>query len=298
MTAAAIIARIDAYERLVRLDKPIGIALLLWPTLSALWLAAYGAPSASLILIFTLGTILMRSAGCAVNDWADRRFDAHVERTARRPLATGEIEPWEALVVGAALALLAFLLVLATNRTAIALSVPALLIAIVYPFFKRFFALPQAFLGIAFSFGIPMAYAAVNNAVPAIAWWLLLLNLFWVMAYDTEYAMVDRDDDVRLGLRTSAIAFGRFDIAVIVLCYVVYLAGMVVVGIRLRMGLLYYAGLAVALGCAVFHWTLIRGRDRARCFRAFLHNHWLGLSVFAGIALDFAVRFRAWPRTL
>ena len=182
MTAAAIIARIDAYERLVRLDKPIGIALLLWPTLSALWLAAYGAPSASLILIFTLGTILMRSAGCAVNDWADRRFDAHVERTARRPLATGEIEPWEALVVGAALALLAFLLVLATNRTAIALSVPALLIAIVYPFFKRFFTLPQAFLGIAFSFGIPMAYAAVNNAVPAIAWWLLLLNLFWVMA--------------------------------------------------------------------------------------------------------------------
>ena len=298
MTAAAIIARIDAYERLVRLDKPIGIALLLWPTLSALWLAAYGAPSASLILIFTLGTILMRSAGCAVNDWADRRFDAHVERTARRPLATGEIEPWEALVVGAALALLAFLLVLATNRTAIALSVPALLIAIVYPFFKRFFTLPQAFLGIAFSFGIPMAYAAVNNAVPAIAWWLLLLNLFWVMAYDTEYAMVDRDDDVRLGLRTSAIAFGRFDIAVIVLCYVVYLAGMVVVGIRLRMGLLYYAGLAVALGCAVFHWTLIRGRDRVQCFRAFLHNHWLGLAVFAGIALDFAVRFKAWPRTL
>jgi len=298
LTAAAIIARIDAYERLVRLDKPIGIALLLWPTLSALWLAAYGAPSASLILIFTLGTILMRSAGCAVNDWADRRFDAHVERTARRPLVTGEIEPWEALVVGAALALLAFLLVLATNRTAIALSVPALLIAIVYPFFKRFFTLPQAFLGIAFSFGIPMAYAAVNNAVPAIAWWLLLLNLFWVMAYDTEYAMVDRDDDVRLGLRTSAIAFGRFDIAVIVLCYVVYLAGMVVVGIRLRMGLLYYAGLAVALGCAVFHWTLIRGRDRVQCFRAFLHNHWLGLAVFAGIALDFAVRFKAWPRTL
>ena len=298
MTAAAIIARIDAYERLVRLDKPIGIALLLWPTLSALWLAAYGAPSASLILIFTLGTILMRSAGCAVNDWADRRFDAHVERTARRPLVTGEIEPWEALVVGAALALLAFLLVLATNRTAIALSVPALLIAIVYPFFKRFFTLPQAFLGIAFSFGIPMAYAAVNNAVPAIAWWLLLLNLFWLMAYDTEYAMVDRDDDVRLGLRTSAIAFGRFDIAVIVLCYVVYLAGMVVVGIRLRMGLLYYAGLAVALGCAVFHWTLIRGRDRVQCFRAFLHNHWLGLAVFAGIALDFAVRFKAWPRTL
>jgi 4-hydroxybenzoate polyprenyltransferase len=298
LNAAAIIARIDAYERLVRLDKPIGIALLLWPTLSALWLAAYGAPSASLIVILTLGTVLMRSAGCAVNDWADRRFDAHVERTARRPLATGEIQPWEALAVGAALAFLAFLLVLATNRTAVALSVPALLIAIVYPFFKRFFALPQAFLGIAFSFGIPMAYAAVNNAVPAIAWWLLLLNLFWVMAYDTEYAMVDRDDDVKLGLRTSAIAFGRFDVAIVVVCYGVYLGGMVVVGIRLRMGPIYYAGLVAALACAVFHWTLIRGRDRAQCFRAFLHNHWLGLAVFAGIALDFAVRFRAWPRTL
>src|SRR3982751_693595 len=202
MTAAGIIARIDAYERLRRLDKPIGIALLLWPTLSALWLAAYGAPSASLIVIFVLGTILMRSAGCAVNDWADRRFDAHVERTARRPLATGEILPWEALAVGAALALLAFLLVLATNRTTILLSIPALVITAAYPFFKRFFALPQAFLGIAFSFGIPMAYTAVLDRVPPIAWWLLLLNLFWVMAYDTEYAMVDRDDDAKLGLRT------------------------------------------------------------------------------------------------
>ena len=298
MTAAAIIARIDAYERLVRLDKPIGIALLLWPTLSALWLAAHGQPSASHLVIFTFGTILMRSAGCAVNDWADRRFDAHVERTARRPLATGEIQPWEALAVGAALALLAFLLVLATNRTAIALSIPALLIAIVYPFFKRFFALPQAFLGVAFSFGIPMAYAAVINAVPAIAWWLLLLNLFWVVAYDTEYAMVDREDDVRLGLRTSAIAFGRFDIAAVVFCYAVYLVGMAVVGVRLRMGPFYYVGLGGALGCAAFHWTLIRSRDRAQCFRAFLHNHWLGLSVFAGIALDYAIRLKAWPRTL
>ena len=293
-----ILARIDAYERLVRLDKPIGIALLLWPTLSALWLAAHGAPSASLIVIFVLGTILMRSAGCAVNDWADRRFDTHVERTARRPLATGEILPWEALVVGAALALLAFLLVLATNKTTILLSIPALVITVAYPFFKRFFTLPQAFLGIAFSFGIPMAYAAVLDGVPAIAWWLLFLNLFWVMAYDTEYAMVDRDDDVRLGLRTSAIAFGRFDVAAVVVCYAVYLAGMLAVGVQLRMGPLYYAGLVVALGCAVFHWTLIKGRDRAPCFRAFLHNHWLGLAVFVGIALDLAVRSKAWPRTL
>ncbi len=293
-----VIARIDAYERLVRLDKPIGIALLLWPTLSALWLAAKGAPSASLIVIFTLGTILMRSAGCAVNDWADRQFDAHVERTAGRPLATGEVRPWEALVVAAALALLAFLLVLATNKTTIALSVPALLIAVAYPFFKRFFVLPQAFLGLAFSFGIPMAYAAVYGTVPAIGWWLLLLNLFWVVAYDTEYAMVDRDDDIRLGLRTSAIAFGRFDVLVVMICYTIYLGGMLVVGVHQRMGPLYFAGLAVALGCAVFHWTLIRRRERASCFRAFLHNHWLGLAVFAGVALDFAGRLSAWPRTL
>src|SRR5512137_353221 len=186
----AIAARLDAYERLVRLDKPIGIALLLWPTLSALWLAADGAPTGSLVVIFTVGTILMRSAGCAVNDWADRRFDAHVVRTAGRPLVGGEIAAWEALLVAAGLAFCAFLLVLSTNRTTILLSFPAVGIAFVYPFFKRFFVLPQAFLGIAFSFGIPMAYAAVYDSVPAIGWWLLLFNLFWVVAYDTEYAMV------------------------------------------------------------------------------------------------------------
>ena len=292
----AIASRLDSYERLVRLDKPIGIALLLWPTLSALWLAAHGTPTGSLVLIFTVGTILMRSAGCAVNDWADRRFDAHVVRTAGRPLAGGEIHAWEALAVAAALALCAFLLVLSTNETTILLSFPAVGIAFVYPFFKRFFVLPQAFLGIAFSFGIPMAYAAVYDVVPAIAWWLLLLNLFWVVAYDTEYAMVDRDDDLRLRLRTSAIAFGRFDVRAVMFCYAVYLGGMAVVGMGQAMGPLYYAGLAVALACAIFHWTLIRHRDRGGCFRAFLHNHWLGMAVFAGVALDHAVRLAAWPR--
>jgi 4-hydroxybenzoate polyprenyltransferase len=296
--SAAIASRLDAYERLVRLDKPIGILLLLWPTLSALWLAAHGTPAWSLVLIFTLGTVLMRSAGCAVNDWADRRFDPHVARTAARPLATGEIPPWEALVVAAVLAFLAFLLVLFTNRETVLLSVPAALIAFVYPFFKRFFALPQAFLGIAFSFGMPMAYAAVYDVVPTFAWCLLALNLFWVIAYDTEYAMVDRDDDVRLGLRTSAIAFGRFDVGAVMLCYAVYLGGMVLVGVQRMMGPLYYAGLGAALGCALYHWTLIRDRDRDRCFRAFLHNHWFGLAVFAGIALDHAVRLHAWPRVL
>ncbi len=290
--------RLDAYERLVRLDKPIGILLLLWPTLTALWLAADGAPPLRLVLIFIIGTVLMRSAGCAVNDWADRRFDAHVLRTAQRPLATGEIAPWEALLLGNVLAFIAFLFVLGTNATTVLLSVPAVVIAFVYPFFKRFFTLPQAFLGIAFSFGIPMAYAATFDEVPPIAWWLLLLNLFWVIAYDTEYAMVDRDDDRRLGLKTSAIAFGRFDVAAIMLCYAIYLAGMAFAGIGRGAGPFYYAGLAVATGCAAWHWRLIRTRDRDGCFRAFLHNHWLGLAVFAGTALDFAVHAGAWPRTI
>ena len=295
---ATIAARLDAYERLVRLDKPIGILLLLWPTLSALWLAAHGTPSWSLVLIFTMGTILMRSAGCAVNDWADRRFDLHVARTAGRPLATGEIFGWEALAVAAVLAFFAFLLVVATNRTTILLSIPAVVIAVVYPFCKRFFVLPQAFLGIAFSFGMPMAYAAVYDIVPPMAWGLLALNLFWVVAYDTEYAMVDRDDDLRLGLRTSAIVFGRSDVGAVMLCYAVYLVGMTYVGIWQGLGPLYYAGLALALACAVFHWTLIRSRGRDGCFRAFLHNHWFGLAVFAGVALDHAVRLSAWPRAL
>jgi len=293
---AALAARIDAYERLVRLDKPIGILLLLWPTLGALWIAAYGAPTWSEVLIFTMGTILTRSAGCAVNDWVDRRFDPHVARTAGRPLATGEIAGWEALAVGAVLALFAFTMVLATNRTTILLSLPAAIITIAYPFFKRFFFLPQAFLGIAFSFGIPMAYAAIYDAVPALAWGLLLLNLFWVVAYDTEYAMVDRDDDVRLGLRTAAIAFGRFDVGAVMLCYAIYLGGMAAVGVLHHMGHYYYSGLAVALGCAVYHWTLIRRRERDGCFKAFLHNHWFGLAVFGGIVVDYAVRYTAWPR--
>jgi 4-hydroxybenzoate polyprenyltransferase len=290
----AIKSRLDTYERLVRLDKPIGILLLLWPTLSGLWIATRGSPHWLLVLVFTVGTILMRSAGCAVNDWADRSFDAHVERTAARPLAVGEIAPWEALVVAAVLAFLAFLLIVRINPTTILMSLPAAVIAFVYPFFKRFFALPQAFLGIAFSFGIPMAFAAAQDAVPPIAWWLLLLNLFWVVAYDTEYAMVDRDDDLRLGLRTSAIAFGRFDVAAVIACYAIYLAGMAWFGVAHGFGALYYAGLVAALGCALYHWRLIRSRRREDCFRAFLHNHWLGLAVFVGVALDYAMR-GAWP---
>jgi 4-hydroxybenzoate polyprenyltransferase len=291
-----IAARLDAYERLIRLDKPIGILLLLWPTLSALWLAAGGRPSLTQLIVFVTGTVLMRSAGCAVNDWADRQFDAHVERTAQRPLATGEIPPWEALAVAAALAFIAFLMTLATNWTTVLLSLPAALITIVYPFFKRFFALPQAFLGIAFSFGIPMAFAAVFDRNIAFAWWLLAINLFWVVAYDTEYAMVDRDDDIRLGLRTSAITFGRFDVAAVAFCYAIHLAGMAYFGTVWRMGAIYYVGLGIAAACALYHLWLIRTRERGACFRAFLHNHWLGFAVFAGVAIDYGLRLRAWPR--
>ncbi len=289
-------ARLDAWERLVRLDKPIGILLLLWPTLTALWIAARGAPDASLVLIFTLGTVLMRSAGCAFNDWADRRYDAHVKRTSGRPLVTGEVSPREALGIGAALAACAFVLVLFTNPATILLSFAGLAIAIAYPFFKRFFALPQAFLGIAFSFGIPMAVAAVRGSPEPPAFAMLAINLLWVVAYDTEYAMVDRDDDLRIGMRTSAITFGRFDVAAVGLCYAGYVAGMVWVGRLMDLGPIYFLGLLAALGCAAWHLWLIRGRDRDACFRAFRHNHWFGLAVFAGTVADYAVRAGAWPR--
>ena len=231
--------RLDAYERLMRLDKPIGTLLLLWPTLSALWLAAGGEPRLPLVLIFVTGTLVMRSAGCAMNDWADRHFDAHVARTADRPLAAGIIAPWEALVVAGVGAVIAFLLALSTNRATMLWSLPALAIAVVYPFCKRFFAIPQAFLGVAFSFGIPMAYAAVENRVPSFAWLLLAINLFWVVAYDTEYAMVDREDDRKIGIRTSALTFGRYDVAAVAVCYAIYVAGMAWIGRVFDLGAIY-----------------------------------------------------------
>jgi 4-hydroxybenzoate polyprenyltransferase len=289
-------ARLDAYERLLRLDKPIGTLLLLWPTLTALWLASGGRPTWTWVIVMVVGTLLMRSAGCAMNDWADRAFDGHVARTAQRPLVTGEVLPREALVLAATLAVFAFILVwLGTNPAAMLWSVPALLIAIAYPFFKRFFALPQAFLGIAFSFGIPLAYATVQGSVPAIAWLLLVVNLFWVIAYDTEYAMVDREDDRRIGIRTSALTFGRYDVHAIAFCYVAHLAGMVWIGFALHRGGFYFAGLAVAAGIAAYHLVLIRDRQPDKCFRAFLNNHWLGFAIFAGVVLDYGYR-SAWPR--
>ncbi len=277
--------RLQLYARLVRLDKPIGSLLLLWPTLSALWLASNGHPDWRLVVIFSVGTVLMRSAGCAINDFADRDFDKHVKRTAERPLTSGRIAAWEAVAVAAVLALLSFLLILPLNLLTWQLSVAAVVIAGTYPYFKRFFALPQAYLGIAFGFGIPMAYAAVLDAVPTEAWVLLVANIFWALAYDTEYAMVDRDDDLLIGIRTSAITFGRYDVLAVMICYAISLAMVSAVGLSHGLGLPFIAGIAVAAGIAVYHWVLIRGRDRMRCFAAFRHNNWLGAAVFAGIAL-------------
>ena len=282
--------RLRLYLQLIRLDKPIGILLLLWPTLNALWLASDGTPEWTLIAIFTLGTVLMRSAGCAINDYADRDFDRHVKRTAERPLTSGKITGKEALLVAAVLALVSFTLILSLNTLTKHLSVAAALLAASYPWLKRFFALPQAYLGIAFGFGIPMAYAAVQNTVPPIAWLLLLGNLFWVLAYDTEYAMVDRDDDLKIGIKTSAITFGRFDVAAVMLCYAVSLGIFVLVGLQSGLRGWFFAGVVVAGGLAVYHYTLIRERDRMRCFTAFRHNNWVGAAVFAGIALDYALR--------
>ena len=281
--------KLALYFKLIRADKPIGILLLLWPTLTALWLASGGKPDFKLLLIFTAGTALMRSAGCAINDFADRDFDKHVKRTADRPLTSGRIQPWEALAVAAALALIAFLLILPLNALTKQLSVAAVIIAASYPYFKRFFAIPQAYLGIAFGFGIPMAFAATLDQVPAVAWWLLLANVFWAVAYDTEYAMVDRDDDLRIGIRTSAITFGRFEVAAVMLCYGAALA--IILGCGWLLGLRWWfaGGVAIAAGIAVYHYTLIRGRDRMRCFAAFRHNNWLGAAYFAGVALDYAL---------
>jgi 4-hydroxybenzoate polyprenyltransferase len=290
-----IVHRVNAYERLVRLDKPIGSLLLLWPTLWALWIAGNGAPPFSVLAIFVLGTVLMRSAGCAINDWADRDFDAQVERTKHRPLATGEVKPWEAIVLGAVLALLAFLLILPLNQLTKLLSIPALLIAITYPFTKRFFSIPQAYLGIAFSFGIPMAFAAMLKQIPPIGWLLFAANFFWIIAYDTEYALADYPDDIKIGIRTSAIAFGRFAVMAIVICYAIAIGLLAVLGYWQRMGPVYYAGLLVATAIAGYHIHLIKDRDRQRCFKAFLHNTWFGFAVFAGFTVDYAVRMKAWP---
>ncbi len=280
--------RIDLYESLMRLDRPIGILLLLWPTLWALWFSSLGQPDWRVVWIFVLGTVLMRSAGCVINDLADRRYDPQVARTKERPLATGKVSAREALILFSVLVICSLCLILPLRSGYImGLSVIALFLAASYPFTKRFLAVPQAYLGVAFGFGIPMAYVAHLDMIPRVGWWLLVANVFWAMAYDTEYAMVDRADDLRIGIKTSAITFGRFDVAAVMLCYAASFALITLVGFKLRMGWTFYAGVGVAAGIATYHFTLIRQRDPARCFKAFLHNNWIGASIFAGIALDF-----------
>ena len=294
MNWPALKEKLDLYERLMRLDKPIGILLLLWPTLWALWLSAEGRPDWVVVWVFVLGTVLMRSAGCVINDYADRDFDKHVERTKERPLTAGKVTTREALALFAGLSLTAFVLVLLLGKPlVIALSVPALFLAASYPFTKRFLAIPQAYLGIAFGFGIPMAYAAQQGGVPAEAWWLLLANVFWAVAYDTEYAMVDRNDDLKIGIKTSAITFGRFDVAAVMLCYAATLAIIAGIGYGRGLGVAFYAGLLVAAGIMGVHFTWIRGRERMACFKAFLHNNWVGAVIFAGIVVDYLVSGRS-----
>lgn len=282
--------RLKLYFQLIRLDKPIGILLLLWPTLIALWLASDGTPDWKVLFIFCLGTVLMRSAGCAINDYADRDFDKFVTRTAQRPLTSGKIASWEALMVATILALASLLLIAPLNTLTKQLSIAAVVIAGSYPYFKRFFAIPQAYLGIAFGFGIPMGFAAVQDTVPLAAWLLLIANIFWAIAYDTEYAMVDREDDLKIGIKTSAITFGRFDVFAVMVCYACCFGIVFLVGRQYGLGAWFEAGLLVAVAFAVYHYTLIRKRDRAGCFAAFRHNNWLGAAIFCGVALDYALR--------
>ena len=282
--------RLRLYLDLIRWDRPAGWLLLLWPTLGALWIAADGFPGWHLLAVFTLGTFLMRSAGCCVNDVADREFDKHVKRTAQRPVTSGAMSGKAALLFGTLLALLAFVLVLTTNRVAIAWSFAALAIALAYPYAKRYVAMPQAVLGVAFSFGIPMAFAAVQSQVPLLAWVLLLGNLFWVLAYDTEYAMVDRDDDLKIGMKTSAITLGRADVPVVMACYAAYLAIWAAVLLQRMAPAVVTVSIALAAAQAVWHYTLIRDRSREGSFKAFRLNHWLGFTVFAGVVAGYALR--------
>ncbi|MBL0421140.1 4-hydroxybenzoate octaprenyltransferase [Ramlibacter sp. AW1] len=283
-------ARWRLYLDLIRWDRPAGWLLLLWPSLSALWIAADGFPGLHLLAVFVGGTILMRSAGCCVNDVADKEFDRHVKRTARRPVTAGLVSSREALVLGAVLALLAFALVLTTNRTTVLWSFAALAVTLLYPFAKRVVSMPQAVLGVAFSFGIPMAFAAVQAQVPPLAWLLLAGNLFWVLAYDTEYAMVDRDDDLRIGMKTSAITLGRADVPVVMACYGAYLAVWAAALLPRVAVVPFVLALGAAAAQSAWHFTLIRGRTREGCFRAFRVNHWLGFTVFAGVVLGYAMR--------
>ena len=285
-----IVERLRLYIQLTRLHRPIGILLLLWPTLWAVWIAGNGHPSWLIVFIFALGTALMRSAGCAINDYADLHIDKHVKRTQDRPLTSGKVSERETVWLAAALAFVAFLLILPLNPLTWLLSFPALFLAASYPFTKRFLAIPQAYLGIAFGFGIPMAFAAQTGDVPPVAWVLLLANVFWAIAYDTEYAMVDRDDDIHLGIHSSALFFGKYDVIAVMVCYNITLVLLALAGLMANLGMIYFSGLLIAEGIALYHYRLIKDRSRDRCFAAFLHNNWFGAAVFAGVAGDYLLR--------
>jgi len=282
--------RLLLYIQLTRLNRPIGILLLLWPTLWGVWIAGNGHPSWLIVLIFTLGTVLMRSAGCAMNDYADRHIDKHVQRTQDRPLTSGKVSERETVWLSVGLTLSAFVLILPLNPLTWLLSFPAVFLAASYPFTKRFLALPQAYLGIAFGFGIPMAFAATLGHVPSVAWLLLLANVFWAIAYDTEYAMVDRNDDIHLGIHSSALFFGKFDVIAVMACYAITLLLLVLAALMTGLGLTYFVGLGVAGSIALYHYQLIKDRNRDKCFAAFLHNNWFGAAVFAGVAGDLLAR--------
>jgi 4-hydroxybenzoate polyprenyltransferase len=290
MNTQNLVKKLDAYERLMRLDKPIGILLLLWPTLWALWMASRGLPDWIILLVFITGAVLMRSSGCVMNDIADRQYDGLVERTKSRPLATGEVSVRGAYLLAAGLALTAFCLVLLFNQKTILLSFSALFLAATYPLTKRFLAIPQAYLGVAFGFGIPMAFAAVNDYIPPLAWVLLAANVFWTIAYDTQYAMVDRDDDLKIGIKSSAIFFGKYDVLAVMTCYAIMLALLVYIGQFMGFGELYYIGLFAALLLSLRQYSLIKNRDKENCFKAFLQNNWIGLAIFIGLAAQYYFR--------
>ena len=282
--------RLHLYIQLTRLHRPIGILLLLWPTLWGVWIASAGHPSWLIVFIFALGTTLMRSAGCVINDYADRHIDKHVQRTKDRPLTSGKVSERETVWLAIVLAFVSFLLILPLNPLTWMLSFPAVFLAASYPFTKRFLAIPQAYLGIAFGFGIPMAFAATLGEVPPVAWVLLLANVFWAIAYDTEYAMVDRDDDIHLGIHSSALFFGKYDVLAVMACYGITLALLAVAGLMVGLGVAYFVGLVVAEGIALYHYRLIKDRSREKCFAAFLHNNWFGAAVFTGVVGDYLLR--------
>jgi 4-hydroxybenzoate polyprenyltransferase len=287
MIKQLLINKTNAYERLMRLDKPIGILLLMWPTLWGLLLAGQGNLNWKVTIIFITGVILMRSAGCVMNDLADQRFDGYVERTKNRPLVAGDVSNKEAIFLSVTLIVAAFMLVLFLNKLTILLSIVALFLAASYPLTKRFLVIPQAYLGIAFGFGIPMAFAAINNHIAPIAWWLLLANLFWAVAYDTEYAMVDRDDDAKIGIQSSALFFGRYDVLAIMCCYLVMLLIFVYIGHQLDFGFYYFCSIAITASLILWQYAMIKDRIKTQCFKAFIANNWIGCALFFGLLAEY-----------